>query len=115
MRLINLYFVYQCLCELRIRVPETQSAFRRCARRNAFRSHARPQSRSFAPQHPTLRPSPSLHPASLSLSAMISRYFIEPLPFSLPDEFPTQHNLWVNVVDLNDLLARVRCRKTLCP
>src|SRR4029077_14499649 len=32
---------------------------------------------------------PQLQPALLRLSAMISQYFIESLPFSLPDAFPT--------------------------
>ena len=35
--------------------------------------------------------------------------------FSSPDEFPTQRQLSANVVGLNDLLARVRRRKTLYP
>jgi len=35
--------------------------------------------------------------------------------FHSPDELPTQRNLSANVVGLNDLLARVRCRKRLCP
>src|SRR6516164_9763755 len=46
---------------LQIPVPvlETRSAFHQHAQRNAFLSHARPQSRSFALQDPRLRPSPS--------------------------------------------------------
>jgi hypothetical protein len=40
-------------------VQQTQSAFRRHAPRNAFRSHARQQSKSFGPQDPELRPSPN--------------------------------------------------------
>ena len=46
---------------------------------------------------------------------MISQRFIGRRPVSLPDEFPTQRNLSANVVGLSDLLARVRCRETLCP
>jgi hypothetical protein len=54
-------------------------------------------------------------PALARLSAMISHPFIGRFPVSLPDGFPTQRNLSANVVALNDLLARVRCRETLCP
>ena len=32
-----------------------------------------------------------------------------------PDEFPTLRNPSANVVGLNDLLARVRYHKMLCP
>jgi len=45
---------------------------------------------------------------------MISQCFIGRLPVSLRDEFPTHRNLLANVVGLNNLLARVRCRKRLC-
>jgi hypothetical protein len=58
---------------------------------------------------------PQLRPALLRLSAMISKDFIGRRPISLPDGFPTQRNLSANVIGLNDLLARVRCRETLCP
>jgi hypothetical protein len=36
------------------------------------------------------------------------------LPFSLPDEFPKPRNLEAMFSGLNDPLARVQCRKTVC-
>ena len=56
---------------------------------------------------------PRLQPALLSLSAMISQYFIEPLPFSSPDEFPKQRSLEDRFSGLSDLRERGRCRKRL--
>ena len=58
---------------------EMQSAFRRHAQRNAFRCGERQQSRSFALQHPELRPQPKLQPGFLRLSAMIPHDFNERL------------------------------------
>ena len=91
-------------------------AFHRHPQRNAFRRRdVRQQSRLFVRWNESLRRSPNSTRLLLRLSAMISQYFIGRLPVSLRDEFPTQRNLSANVVGLNDLLARVRCRKTLCP
>ena len=52
-----------------IPIPETRSALHLHAQRNAFRSHARQQSRSFALQDQLLRTQPNLQPALLRLSA----------------------------------------------
>jgi hypothetical protein len=46
---------------------------------------------------------------------MISQHFIESPPFSSPDESPKPRNLLVSFVGLNDPLAHVQYRKTLCP
>ena len=56
-----------------------------------------------------------LHPALLSLSAIISQYFTESLPVSLPDEFPKPRNLSANVVGSNDLQAHGQYHRMLCP
>jgi hypothetical protein len=54
-------------------------------------------------------------PEALSLSAMIFQYFMELLPFSLPDEFPTPRNLSGCFSGLNDRQAHGQCHKALCP
>jgi hypothetical protein len=52
---------------------------------------------------------PRTSQAALSLSAMISQYFMESLPFSSPDEFPTPRNLSACVSGLNDRQAHLFC------
>ena len=52
--------------------------------------------------------------ASPNGAAMISQYFIESLPSSSRDEFPTLRNLSVSVSGLNDPLAHVQCRRMPC-
>jgi hypothetical protein len=51
--------------------------------------------------------------AAVSLPAMISQYFMESLPFSSPDGFPTRHNLSVWFSGLNGPQAHGQYHKTL--
>src|SRR5438874_12990944 len=54
-------------------------------------------------------------PSECNRSAMISQYFMELLPFSSADEFPTPHNLSACFSGLNDRQAHGQYHKTLCP
>jgi hypothetical protein len=58
-----------------LRAPETPSAFHRRVRRNAFLRDARQRPRLLAPSESTAESQPKLHPAFLTLSAMISQFF----------------------------------------
>jgi hypothetical protein len=67
--------LFKNLLSRRSRLAQTPSTFHQHARRNAFRRRdTRQQSRSFAPEIQRLT-QPKLHPALLSLSAMISQSF----------------------------------------
>jgi hypothetical protein len=44
----------------------------------------------------------------------LTSYLMESLPFSLPDEFPTPHNLSACSCGLNDRQAQGQYYKTLC-
>ena len=54
-------------------------------------------------------------PLRVTDPAMISQYFMESLPFSSPDEFPTPRNLSACFSGLNDRQAHGQYHKTLCP
>jgi hypothetical protein len=71
--LANLSNQFAASADGRLPVPKMQSAFHPLAQRNAFRSDARQQSRSFALESPKLTHSPQLHPALQRLSPIVSQ------------------------------------------